>query len=114
MSLSRYFGPEWAGLDQEVYNGQRYYPAFQVRRIIGLRSKKVRSRVSPENWRLENVREINPFRTVYMINLQGVLELIMLTSTPETVRIKNHLLTNVILPHRDDICYRSADADRNN
>jgi hypothetical protein len=106
MNLSRYFGPEWAGLDQEVYNGLQYYPAFQVRRIIRLRNRKVRSIVSPENWRLENVRELNPFRTIYMINLQGVLELIMFTNTPETIRIKNHLITNVVLPHRNNICYR--------
>ena len=114
MSLSIYFGPEWASIDQEVYNGQRFYPAFQVRRLLGMRNRNPCSIVSPENWRLENIYEINPFRTIYMLNLQGVLELIMHSKTAETTRIKNHLITNVILPHRNEVCYRSADAGMNN
>lgn len=110
MSLSIYFGPGWDNVYHEIHEGQRFYAAFQVRRLLGIRSGTIRSRVSRENWRMEQIDLINPFRSIYLINLQGVMELIIHSKSPAVSRIKNYLVANVIMQHRADIRYRSADS----
>lgn len=96
--LQNYFGQEWSTVAAYDIDGQAYYVGHDVVRVLGLRSTTwaIRRKISRANWTMRYIEDINRGRTVYLVNLRGVLEIILYNNSQTCNRIKPCIVSYLV------------------
>lgn len=107
--LQEYFGHEWSTVAAYDIDGQAYYVGYDVVRVLGLRSTTwaIRRKISRANWTMRFIEDINRGRAVYLVNLQGVLEIILYNNSQICNRIKPCIVTYLVHHGMDDFEFSS-------
>jgi prophage antirepressor-like protein len=103
-ALVRIFGKEWFHVRTAIINKKRYYMAHDCCQILGIsnvslaiKSARGVHNVSQEERTMEQIDEWNKFRTIHLLTLNGVFQLILNNKSAGCRKIKNHI-ASAILP----------------
>jgi hypothetical protein len=98
MKLQELLKPTWDGLKTYSYGGKTYYLGCEVIGMLGLSSitsamgrKSIPPKVSSHNWMYKMVPAINKNRSVILITINGIVEMIQNNDNQICKRLKMHL-----------------------
>lgn len=102
-TLARIFGPDWVEVRSVVIDGKELHMAHDICKLLGLSNVTVavkggagRCNVDQENRTMELIEEWNKFRTVHLLTIDGVFQLILNNKSAECRRIKDYVVSSVL------------------
>jgi len=102
-TLKTIFGENWKHVRSTIIDGKEFHMAYDICKILDLknvtlaiRSAKGACNVKPENRTMELIEDWNKFRTVHLLTIGGVFELILNNKSAECRRIKDYIVTSVM------------------
>lgn len=102
-TLQKLFGNDWRHVRSTVTDGKELHMAHDICRILGLKnvslaikSAKGACNVKPENRTMELIEDWNKFRTVHLLTIDGVFDLILNNKSAECRRIKDYMVSSVL------------------
>ena len=102
-TLARIFGSDWAEVRSTVIDGKEVHMAFDICKILGLSNVTLaikggasKSNVNPQHRTMELIEDWNKFRTVHLLTIDGVFELILNNKSAECKRIKDYIVASVL------------------
>lgn len=100
-ALARIFGPEWANVRSTVIKEERMHMAHDICKILGISNVTVALRgtagicnVDPQHRTMELIEDWNKFRTVHLLTIKGVFQLILNNKSTGCRRIKERISTD--------------------
>lgn len=118
-TLTKYFGPEWGDVRHEFSDGVEWHMAWDISHVLGLKNVTIAIRggknsfnVDPQYRTMVKDEYYNKFRTVHLLTIEGVFQLIMNNKTLECKRIKEYMARGVLAVHTSDFSYRSKMAEQ--
>lgn len=95
MAIQEWLDPIVNSLERYQYNNRTYYLGCKVIDMLRISSitnamwrRRPVPRISPENWRLEKIPEVNRRRTVYLFTYEGIIEIITHNQNAECKRLR--------------------------
>jgi prophage antirepressor-like protein len=102
-TLRRIFGKDWKHVRSTVTDGKELHMAYDICKILGLknvtlaiRSAKGACNVKSEHRTMELIEDWNKFRTVHLLSIEGVFELILNNKSAECRRIKDYIVMSIM------------------
>jgi prophage antirepressor-like protein len=113
--LARLFGQEWRNVRYIVIEGTEMYMAYDILKLLGLsnitnalRGVTGSYNVSPRYRTKEKVDDWNRFRSIHLVTIDGVFQMILNNKSPECKRIKEYIASQVLPSSEGKFKYRSA------
>jgi BRO family, N-terminal domain len=102
-TLSNIFGPEWSDVRFDTINEIEMHMAYDICKklkiknvTIAIRGNKDNHNVSQQYRTMEFIEDWNKLRTIHLLTIDGVFQLIMNNKTIECKRIKEYIAANVL------------------
>ena len=103
ITLTRLFGSEWGDERYGNFNGKEMHMAYDICKVLGLSNSTIAIRgsagicnVSSKHRIMEMVEDWNPIRTVHLLTIDGVFQMILNNKSAECRRIKDYLVASVL------------------
>jgi prophage antirepressor-like protein len=102
-ALVKTLGQEWRDVRTDIVDGKRMFMAHDICKILGIsnvslaiKSSKGVCNVSPEERTMVQVDEWNRFRTVHVLTMKGVLQLILNNKSIGCRQIKDSIASVIL------------------
>ena len=96
------FGPEWSYVRRIILNGKELHMAHDICKLLGLsntttaiRGVKKGCNVDRENRTMEHIECWNKLRTIHLLTIEGVLQLILNNKSTGCKKIKDSMIKSM-------------------